>query len=507
MTIKLTAPILEAGVEKAAGTQLTLSADREAELVNRGVAVWVGDDPGAGGAVPAMQNEGGTAMIDLATGANRLTFGQTKAAANLEIMPTNDVSMWNTDKTAALTVAVDTTVLFDGRPTLKITIPAGTSGTCKVGTIVANALIPYGWDKKDLALALMHSGFTGYDWSTTFPPAPVMYLGDSGYTHFWTSGASLGTYPEIKPRADEWFVAKPPATWGTGGGTPDTNLMTGGVINQTALRCKLQWTQVSQATDCYIWIGFFGKMPKRRKATLVWCMDDGYAEWDTFLKPLFKHYDQPVSMGISKDLVGRSGYLTAAQIQALYNDQSRLFDIVNHAVDNTGYNTLGAAAYYAHVTTNRDYLRSLGITGDGPLHHPIVQSQWGNDLVDLLSAGGFLTSRSSVMNAAMHGRDQLIRSGQDKLRWILGADAFLGSGTNLAAAKAVVDAADTAGDFYMIGGHEFKDSGGVAAYTWTRSDMEQLVGYVQAKVEAGTHEVKSWSRWYADLTGRNCDRR
>lgn len=180
---------------------------------------------------------------------------------------------------------------------------------------------------------------------------------------------------------------------------------------------------------------------------------------------------------------------------------------MNHAVDNTGYNTLGAAAYYARVVENRDYLRGLGITGDGPLHHPIVQSQWGNDLVDLLKAGGFLTARSSVMNAAMHGRDQLLQSGDDKLRWILSADAFLGSGTSLATAQGIVDSAVTAGDFFMIGGHEFKDSGGVAAYTWTRSDMEQLVGYVQSKVDAGTLEVKSWTRWYADLTGRDCNRR
>lgn len=59
MTIQLTAPILEAGVEQATGTQLTLSADREAELVNRGVAVYVGDDPGVGGLVPAEFDENG----------------------------------------------------------------------------------------------------------------------------------------------------------------------------------------------------------------------------------------------------------------------------------------------------------------------------------------------------------------------------------------------------------------------------------------------------------------
>ena len=40
MTIQLTAPILIAGVHQASGTSLTLGADVEAELVNRGVAVY-----------------------------------------------------------------------------------------------------------------------------------------------------------------------------------------------------------------------------------------------------------------------------------------------------------------------------------------------------------------------------------------------------------------------------------------------------------------------------------
>lgn len=40
MTIQLTAPILIAGVHQASGTSLTLGADVEAELVNRGVAIY-----------------------------------------------------------------------------------------------------------------------------------------------------------------------------------------------------------------------------------------------------------------------------------------------------------------------------------------------------------------------------------------------------------------------------------------------------------------------------------
>ncbi|OJW77982.1 hypothetical protein [Thiobacillus sp. 65-1402] len=70
MTIQLTAPILEAGVEQATGTQLTLSADREAELVNRGVAVYVGDDPTRGGLTPLLFDVERNVAVHPTTGGN-----------------------------------------------------------------------------------------------------------------------------------------------------------------------------------------------------------------------------------------------------------------------------------------------------------------------------------------------------------------------------------------------------------------------------------------------------
>jgi hypothetical protein len=419
------------------------------------------------------------------------------APLGLEIMPVGSTTLWTTDKTAALTVAVDSTVLFNGMPTLKITIPAGTSGAIKVGTSGANALVPYGWDRENFALAVMYSGFTGYNWTSTFPPALTPYIGDATLANFWaiSSGAptNLANVTETIPRADEWAVFKPAAsTWATGAGAPAV---------ASKMRCKLQWTQVSQATDCYIHVGFFGKLPERSKATVIWTFDDGYASWDSFIKPLFKHHNMPATMGISSG----GSFLNAAQIQALYRDESRLFDIVNHAVDNTGYTALGAADYYAQVTTCRDYLRGLGIDGDGPLHHPLVQSQWGNDLADLLAAGGFLTSRVGAVTNSMHGRDQMLHTGQDKLRWLCNATIFLGSAKSFNDAKTVVDAAVTAKAAIMIGSHDFAAT--ADTYVWTYDDMNQLAAYVSGLMRAGTLEVKSWTKWYADLTDRETTRR
>lgn len=448
-----------------------------------------------------------TGGISLSAGGVSVPLGSSisKTAGILDIVPVNSTALWVTDKTGALTVAIDNTVLFEGRPTLKITIPAGTSGACKVGCSGADAMLPYQWDRENFSVALMYGGFTGYDFTSTFPPKLDPYIGDATYTNFWTaSGYNGATFPELKTRNGDWCVSKPTAAqWAVGAGTPISVLGDGTKITAQKARCKLQWPQVSQATDCYIWLGLFGKLPARRKPTIVWTLDDGYSSWNSFIAPLFKHYDMPVSMGIDSALVGTNNYLTQDQIVSLYNDSSRLFDFVNHGVNNQNYNTLGAAAYYQTLEATRAYLQGIGIKGDGPYHHPYVQSVWGNDLVDLLIAGGYLSARAST-NVIMHGRDQVISS--DKLRWILNIDVALINTKTLAQANTDLDTAIAGGGFIMINAHDFLATA-ATTYQWPFADMQQFVGRIASLRDAGTVEVKSWSKWYADLTGRFSDRR
>ena len=428
-----------------------------------------------------------------------------RTAGMLDLLPVDDATHWVTDKTAALVVTVDSTVLFEGRPTLKITIPAGTSGTCKIGCSGANARLPYVWDRKDFAIVTKTSGFTGYNMTSTFPPKLVAYVADATYTNFWTiNGFDGANFPEQKPRQDEWNVCKPPVSaWATGSGTPLSVLGDGTNITSAMARTKLQWTQVSQATDCYIWIGFVGKMPKRPKPTIIWTIDDGYASWYSFVAPLMRHYDMPISMAIDSLLVGTANYMTAAQIQEMYQEPECLFDFVNHGQNNQSYNTLGAAAYYQTLQATKAYLQGLGIEGDGPMHHAYVQSVWGNDLVDLLDAGGYLSARASTY-AATHGKDQLIES--DKLRWHLNVATNLTNTKTLAQANTDIDTVVTNGGFGMINAHDFGPTAD-ATYKWSYADMQQFVGRIASLRDAGTIEVKSWSRWYADLTGRHHHRR
>lgn len=471
--------------------------DSLVEKFKRNPSAWTVS--GGNDSSPIQVNKTFTGGIEYSIGNNKAPAqgSNTAIGSGLEIMPVGDVSWWSTDKTAALILAVDNSVLFNGKPTLKVTIPAGTSGVCKIGCNTAIANIPYNWDRSDFCLATKVSGFTGYDMSTTFPPGPVSYFGDAGYTNFWTvNGYSGATYPEQKARQDEWWLLKQQAAnFSVGAGTPAI---------AANMRCKLQWTQVSQATDCYIWIGFYGKMPARKKPTIIWTLDDGYSSWNSFIAPLFKHYDMPVSMGIDSALVGTINYLTQAQIVSMFSDPSRLFDFVNHGVNNQNYNSLGASAYYQTIEATRQYLQGIGVYGDGPLHHPYVQSVSGNDLYDLMRAGGYLSGRMANAGVVAHGKDQMIV--EDKDRWLTNISSALTNTKTLAQAKADIDWCVTNNVFGMVNAHDFVTTPG-STYQWSYSDMEQLVGYVASLRDAGTLEVKSWSRWYADLTGRHTDRR
>lgn len=406
----------------------------------------------------------------------------------IEIMPVSDLTKWNTDKTAAVTVSIDTSVLYNGQPTLRIDVPAGTSGTVKVGTASTDCRIPYNWNLKGAAVALKYS-------NVALAPAGFnFYVGDSTYANFWNGGINTTHYSPPQVLNNEWWVAKLD-TLSTGGGTP---------VLASTMRCKLQFTAVSQVTNESIWIGFCGAYPAKKKPEIILTLDDGFASWYSFIRPLAKHYDIPVSMGIISGSVGNANYLTQSQIVEMFNDGSRLFDFVNHSTNNDAYGTIGAAAYYQNLVTCRNYLQGIGIYGDGPSHVPYTQTQSGDDLYALMAAGGFLSGRMGAYSYE-YARDGMYATGLDKHRWMLNIASGLQTGVTLANAQTAINQVVTDSGFGMINAHDFATAD--AAYVWSYDKMEQLFGWLAAQRDAGTINIKSWSRWYADLTGRHSDRR
>lgn len=419
-------------------------------------------------------------------------------------LPTDSLALWTeqTQTGSGATFAVDTSVTCGGNPSIRVDFPAnyngGAGGSVNLGTSGATVDIPFNWDRDDMAFATRVSQTPGASHT------PQFYLGDATYANHWYGGG--GTYNGLAsthlPRANEWLYFKPRNgsisgdDFTVGGGTPSTWL-SGAIAGATApkMRVRLRLSVPADNPTTSIWVGFFGKLPKRRP-TLIMCFDDGYGSWYSLLRPMCRHFGLPVSLGLASAYVDTGGFLTTAQIQEMHDDASRLFDFVNHSTTNDSYASLGAAAYYANVVACRDWMRSIGIDHDGPLHHPYVQTSWGNDLVDLMAAGGFLSARVGLAGAAyaVEHKDQAIPF-DDKQRWRLPTFSILSNTYNLAAQKTAIDNLILRGGLGMLTGHDFGASAAGAQY-WNQSDLAQLFGYIKSKVDAGTLDVTTWSAWY-----------
>lgn len=420
---------------------------------------------------------GGDYDLDIPSPVNNTTF---------DLLPTDSAAKWIADKSPAqITAEVDNSVEFNGRPTIKVTVPAGVSGTVRLGTTGADCPTPYGWDAKNIGLAFKSSNLAAHGNIVT------VMVGDATYANFYTTGYDAGNFPQHKAQNGDWLCMKP-TVMGTGGGAP---------VVAPMMRVRVSMTFTAQATDTIIWFGSVGVLPVRKKPTIVLTWDDGYKSWYDFIRPLARHYQIPVSMGISSDLIGTNGFLTWDQIVEMHNDPSGLFDFVNHGRVNNSYNTLGAAAYYADVVKCRDALRYRGINHDGPLHHPWIQSVWGNDMIPLLESGGFLTARASGYTFS-DGRDQALPD--DKWKWLLNICTDLQTGKSLAQAQADIGTVITDGGVGMIIAHDFAATD--AAYVWSYEKTAQLLGWLASQRDSGVIEIKSWSRWYSDRVGRGYQR-
>ena len=444
------------------------------------------------------QASGGTG-ISFASGAVAKVVSNTPKRP-FEFLPVADLTGWNSD-TANCTVTLDNTVLYNGQPTIKCFIPAGTAAgtTVKLGTIATGsnrrASVPFDWDAKNVSVALLTDHME-------LLPGWNLYVGDAAYANFWLVSCPTSHYSggaaQIYARSNEWWCGKT-MTANVGGGTP---------TNTTATRAKLHFTLSGTvpAGGMTVNIGFAGSFPARPKATVILTLDDGFDSWDTYIKQRALYYDIPVTMALVGSLAGNPGYLSIPKIQAMFNDPSRLFDFTNHNWVHDNVETAGAALYVQRLIQNRAWMQSIGITGDGPSHHAWVQTVLDNTAIDLMRAAGFLTARGGSYNPEF-GVDQFVHVEQDKFRYYLNTtNSNLTSDRTYAQVKTDLDIAIADKSLVMIMAHDFALTEG-NTYTWSYAKMDQLFAYLASLRDAGAIEIKSQSRWYADSCGHVCDRR
>lgn len=441
------------------------------------------------------QSMAGATIIDPATGA---VLGVVDGAGNLsrteqtepirrwtELLSTSNAALWDDRSGAGMTVNVDPAVLFDGKPTLRLDIPAGSSGTYRVGTSAATVYPPYLWDGKQMAAAVMSSNLTAVSSSSIF-------LGDAAFANFYSFGgmSNVANVPEANWVANEWMTWRY-TTSAVGGGAPT-------FVGAKRLRFNITVTSVGTATS--VWIGFCGiTFPK--VSALIMSIDDGYASGYSFVAPLARYYKIPVSFGIDSALVGTNNYMTAAQIQELQSDTSNLFEFVTHGFNNQTV-TGRDAAYVEDQVATRAYLRGLGISGSGPNHHPWVQSLQTDIAIAGLKAAGFLSARiGGSTPKSLH--DALFSSLQDKRVYQMINAVSVTTGISLAAAQTAITTAITTENYGVthVNGHDFAAADAASPPTWSYDKMIDLMGWIAAQRTAGLCEPITWGRWYSKLVG------
>jgi hypothetical protein len=405
----------------------------------------------------------------------------------MEFITVASTTPWNDQAGTGLTLAVDTAVLFNGQPTLRLDIPASSSGTYRVGTTLATLNMPYLWDGKQLAVAVKSSNMTACDGVTG------VLLGDASFTNFYTftGQRNAANVPQANWVAGDWIISR---------GTVATQTASGTFVGQKRLRINFTISSVGTATQ--IWIGFVGAAASK-KPTVILSIDDGYASGYSFVAPLARYYKIPVSFGIDRAYVGSGNYFTAAQIQELHADPSNLFEFVTHGFNNTNLTAAGSAtAYVQQQVDTRNYLRSLGIRGDGPNHHPWVQSLYSNAAQDAMKAAGFLSARMGASTPlSMH--DSFMSTGDEKRVYQLVNCCTLTTGLSLGQAQTAVTTACTTEGYGVthVNAHDFAVADAASPPTWSFDKMTEFMGWLDAQRTAGVCDIKSWGQWYADLAG------
>lgn len=408
----------------------------------------------------------------------------------MELLPTNNAALWDDRAGSGMTVSVDSSILFDGKPTLRIDIPAGSSGTYRVGTSSATIPMPYNWDGKGLMLATMTSN------ASAVPNPASVFLGDSTFTNFNSHFGliSVANVPQANWVANEWMVGRCTAV------TP-----TGSPTYPGVKRMRLNFTVTSNASPTTIWVGFMGIVAPK-KTTVVVSIDDGYRTGYDFVAPLARYYNIPVSFGIDRYYIQSAAaqYMTEAQIRELHSDRSDLFEFVTHGYNNTSLSGAGSAATYVQQQIDtRAYLRSLGISGDGPSHHPWVQSVYSNEAVAALKAAGFLSARIGGTGTESNWPDFYV-TGQDKQVFQQVACISPTSGISVADVQTNITAAVTEGyGITHLNMHQAGAADAASPMTWSYDKWIDAFGWLAAQRAAGNIEIKCWGRAYADFVGAN----
>lgn len=400
----------------------------------------------------------------------------------------------------AVGTAVSTSVKFNGNPTFKMQVTVGSTGNyIECGVAAATLTIP----------AQAQRGVTTGYIVAVKPPAGVvlnqsatgmceLYLGDATYANFAKFIALASNQRYVIDANGWWLIHCDPLDAGA-------KVVTGTEVNYTAaLRAKLRFYTTNVGEPLGDWyVGGIWAAPAANVPTVVLTLDDGFAEWHSFVFPEAKKRGIPVSMSVGCGLIGSSAtYMTSAQVKEIIDDDSGLFSIHNHARDDNSYGMRGLAGYLSDLDACDAFLSGLGCPSVWRKIHPYVQGSFDATLIAAMKDRGYLSAR--VVGAQTGNTAHAVGAAllTDDL-YQLPASASLDNANTVATVTGYIETAKARNSpVFFIKGHQFLSSQASLAWINRYDDSYgflNLLDYLADQRDAGNINLVTWGDWVENI--------
>lgn len=379
-------------------------------------------------------------------------------------------------------VAVDSTVLCNGSPSLKCTLSSGTF-TARFALTAPVSLIKM----RTLQIPIRFSSNAGFvDGSN---PIQV-WLYDSTFAKTWRAQCQISTH-----KSGEWGVISLRAGAATEGwifsggptGTADLDA-------ETVARIHIVIAVPAGASGQNVWIGPM-RWNQRRQGIVSIVMDGEYDSQSKYILPILNGYGIRSSLALVHQNAGQAGFMTWAQLDDAYANGH---EIIHHTYSNTKTNGYANATDWptqadiqADIQAGQDNLRSRGYTrGLGyavhgysyPFDQTVTQAR--QDVVSAAySAAGIKGIRKSV---PVYNRLQSIAVPSLIPSQLIQGAAQITSTTLASDITGLIDKAEANGEWAVITVHKaVLDSATPGSLEMKIGDFETWISYLAAKSRAG----------------------
>ena len=381
-------------------------------------------------------------------------------------------------------VAVDTAVLFKGKPTIKCTFSNAASGTYIARYTPTNPISFKG--VKSIQIPIRITCNESASGVSQEPTAAFQVWFKAASSKTWRALLTASKVPpgewnvfSVNEDVTTYLVFSGGATWATF----ETETITAIDIVQTSIAASVNYP---------VWVGPISINAKAKGRVSI-RMDGEYISQYTLIKPLLDTYGFKASLALTESLIGSSAsFMTAAQINEMYVQGH---ECIHHTYNNTktgGYVNAtdwpSSAVITDDIKAGWDYMyaqgwtRGIGIGVEG--YVPCFISTTAKARQELVYAG--MKAAGMIAMSSGVGQSTFLHSlalPKEKPFYLPGT-VQITSTTTPADIIAIIDRAEELGEWAIITVHRAVASG-AGSLEMTTADFSTWLAYLSARVQAG----------------------